>query len=270
MHFFEYRLPGRLDEARGAAAEFVGVDAADFAFVRNVTHAANAVLRSLSFEPGDELLTTDHAYGACRNLLEFVAKRSGATVRIARVPIGSATDVLPAIDAAVTPKTRLALIDHVTSPTGLLFPIADIVSRLDARGVPTLVDGAHAPGMFKLDIAAIAPAYYVANFHKWACAPKGAGMLYVRRDLQKQIHPAIISQGYAIPTTRAFEVSLGVRLDRHRRCNPRGYACRGRSTQSQQCSPAVGTRSTVTIVPRSSRALPHSKPSLASRAATRA
>jgi isopenicillin-N epimerase len=190
-------LEGLLDEARTALARFVGAVPEDVAFVPNATSGANAVLRSLVFAPGDELLTTDHAYGACRNALHFVAERSGAAVVTAKVPfpLDGPEAVVEAVLAKVTSRTRLALLDHVTSPTGLVFPIAELVQALAVRGVETLVDGAHAVAMLPLDVSAIGAAYYTGNCHKWLCAPKTAGFLHVRRDLQEMIHPLAISHG---------------------------------------------------------------------------
>jgi isopenicillin-N epimerase len=197
VQFLARELEARLDEARAALAAFVGAVAGDLAFVPNATSGVNAVLRALVFAPGDELLTTDHAYNACRNALHFVAERSGASVVVAPVPfpLGGPEAVVEAVLAKVTSRTRLALLDHVTSPTGLVWPIAELVASLAERGVETLVDGAHAVGMLPLDVSAIGAAYYTGNCHKWLCAPKGAGFLHVRRDLQEMVRPLAISHG---------------------------------------------------------------------------
>ncbi|MEZ4384715.1 MAG: aminotransferase class V-fold PLP-dependent enzyme [Nannocystaceae bacterium] len=199
VRFFVRALPGRLDAARARLAAFVGADPANLVFVRNATEAVNAVVRSLDLRPGDHLLTTDHAYNACRNVLEYVAERSAARVNVATIPfpIARPEEATAAILAAVTPQTRLALIDHVTSPTGLVLPIAQIVAALAERGVDTLVDGAHGPGMIDLDLEALGAAYYTGNLHKWVCAPKGAALLHVRPDRQARLRPAIISHGYS-------------------------------------------------------------------------
>jgi isopenicillin-N epimerase len=213
VQFFIRELASRLGAANAALATFVGCDAEDLVFVPNVTTGVNTVVRSLRFAPGDELLTTDHAYPACRNALAWVAERSGARLVTARVPfpLTSAAESESAILAAATPRTKLALLDHVSSPTGLVFPIARLVSALAERGIDTLVDGAHAPGMLPLDLRALGAAYYTGNCHKWLCAPKGAGFLYVRRDRQDGVVPASISHGLTspCPDPSRFQVLFG-------------------------------------------------------------
>jgi isopenicillin-N epimerase len=197
VQFFVRDLEGLLDEAREALGAFLGAPAHDLAWIPNATTAVNAVLRSLSFEPGDELLTTDHEYNACRNVLDLVARRAGARVVVANLPfpVAGPEQVLHAVMDRVTERTRIALIDHVTSQTGLVLPIEPLVRELRARGVETLVDGAHAPGMLPLDVAAIGAAWYTGNCHKWICAPKGAAFLYTRPDMQERTRPIVISHG---------------------------------------------------------------------------
>jgi isopenicillin-N epimerase len=198
VDFLWRELSRRLDEARGALAGFVGADPAGLVFVPNATFGVNSVVRSLDLEPGDELLTTDHVYAACKKTLLFVASKTGARVVLARVPfpLAGEGDVVAAVLAAVTPKTRLALLDHVTSPTALVFPIQRLVAELAARGVDTLVDGAHALGMVPLDLGRFGAAYYTANAHKWLCAPKGAAFLHVRADRRTGLHPVVTSHGW--------------------------------------------------------------------------
>jgi isopenicillin-N epimerase len=195
--FLGRQIQGLVDEARAVLAGFLGARVEELAFVPNATTAVNAVLRSLPFAPGDEILVTDQGYNACRNTVEFVAARSGARVVVARVPfpLRSPDEVVEGVLAALTPRTRLALLDHVTSPTGIVFPIERLVRELRERGVPVLVDGAHAPGMLPLDLAALGADYYTGNLHKWVCAPKGAAFLWVREELQERIRPVVISHG---------------------------------------------------------------------------
>jgi len=201
VQFLHRDLIGHLDEARADLARFVGAEPEELTFVPNATTGVSTVLRSLEFRPGDELLTTNHEYNACRNALDFVAGRSGARVAIAEIPfpVESPGRIIEAILQLVSPRTKLGLFDHVTSLTGMVMPIAEIVGALAERGIDTMVDGAHAPGMVPLDISAIGPAYYTGNCHKWLCAPKGAALLYVRRDLQDSIRPLTISHGANAP-----------------------------------------------------------------------
>jgi isopenicillin-N epimerase len=201
VHFFIRELEPRLDEARAAASAFVGCRAEDFAFVPNATFGVNTVLRSLGLASGDELLTTRHAYNACRNALEAVAQLHGARVVVAEVPLAAfgAGNVAEAILSQVTARTRLLLVDHIASPTGAIFPVEALARTLEARGVAVLVDGAHAPGMVPLEVRSLGASYYTGNFHKWVCAPKGAAFLYVREDRQKDMLPLSVSHGANSP-----------------------------------------------------------------------
>ncbi len=213
VKFFVRDLEELLDWSRIRLAKFVGGKAEDLVFVPNATSGVNAVLRSLTFEPGDELLVTDHEYNACRNALDYVAARTGAKVVVAKIPfpVNSGEEIVEIVMAAVTWRTKLALLDHVTSQTGLVMPIEFLVRELLARGVDTLVDGAHAPGMVELDLHTLNAAYYTGNCHKWLCAPKGAAFLHVRNDRQKDIRPLVISHGANSSRTdrSRFQIEFG-------------------------------------------------------------
>ena len=207
VDFLSASLQRRLDEARAVLAAFLRADAEDLVFVPNATTGVNAVLRSLDLARGDELLVTTHTYQACRKAIDFMAERSGARVVVAALPFpceGSEA-IVAAVMQAASPRTRLALIDHVTSPTALVLPVGRIVRELAARGIDTLVDGAHAPGMVPLALAELGAAYYTGNAHKWLCAPKGAAFLHVRRDHQAQLHPAVVSHGYGAGFRAEFD-----------------------------------------------------------------
>ena len=202
VRFFTRELPTLLDRARAELAGFVGTAPQNLAFVTNTTEAVNSVLRSLSLEGGDEILITDHSYGACVNASHFVADRAGAEVVTAELPypVEDPAQILDAIVDRVTDRTRLALIDHITAFSGMVLPITDIVAALRERGVDTLVDGAHAPGMVDLNIDEVGAAYYAGNCHKWLCAPRGSAFLHVRSDRLDTVRPLAISHGATLET----------------------------------------------------------------------
>ncbi|MEO7663971.1 MAG: aminotransferase class V-fold PLP-dependent enzyme [Candidatus Limnocylindrales bacterium] len=200
IQFLWRTFEARLDAAREAVAVFLGADPEGLVFVPNATTGVSTVLRSLAstFRPGDELLTTNHEYNAVLNALAEIARQSGARVVIAKLPLEIESDdqVIEAIVGAATSNTRLAVISHVTSPTATVLPIERIVRELAERGIDTLVDAAHAPGMVSVDLEALGAAYWTGNGHKWLCGPKGSGMLVVRADRRDRIHPLVISHGF--------------------------------------------------------------------------
>jgi isopenicillin-N epimerase len=197
-HFMSEELPPALAAAAARLAGFVGAQPEDLVFVENATAGCNAVLRSLSFAPGEEILVTDHGYPAVRKAAEYVAARAGARVIEAAVPfpLQDETQVIAAVRACLGPRTRLAVFDHITSSTAVVFPLRELTALCRAAGVPVLVDGAHAPGMLSLDVPSVGGDWYTGNCHKWLMAPKGSAFLWVAPDRQADTHPLVISHGF--------------------------------------------------------------------------
>lgn len=197
VRFMVRELEPLLDEARRTLADFLGADEAGLAFVPNATAGVNAVLRSLDLDQNDELLVTSHEYNASRNTLDYVASLAGAKVVCVDVPfpISSPDDVVARVLERVTGHTRLFLVDHIVSQTALVMPVARLVAEMQSRGIDTLIDGAHAAGMLPLDLRSLGAAYYTGNLHKWVCAPKGSGFLYVRENRRPGVRPVSISHG---------------------------------------------------------------------------
>jgi isopenicillin-N epimerase len=222
-----------LDEAKQPVGQLLSMRPTDFGFVTNATEGVNAVIRSTRLSPGDELLTTTHVYNAVRKAMQFVARQRGATYREIDVPlpVDGAAQIAQRVIDGLGPRTRLLVLDHVTSPTALIFPVEQICAACAARGIEVLIDGAHGPGMLDLNVPATGATYYAGNLHKWCCCPKGSGFLWVHPDRQADVHPLIIShfldesfvkefgwQGtrdvsswLTIPTALQFMASLGWR-----------------------------------------------------------
>lgn len=202
VRFFQREYQAALDQAREHLGALISAAPQDLAFVPNATYGVNSVVASFPFAPGDEILVPDHAYQACRNSLDYFAERSGARVKVVRIPFPGVgeEEVLERMLSAVTPKTVLAMIDLVTSPTALVMPVARLVAELDARGVDTLVDAAHGVGMMPLQLGKVGAAYTTGNCHKWLCTPKGSAFLHVRADRRDRVRPAAISHGATAST----------------------------------------------------------------------
>jgi isopenicillin-N epimerase len=197
VQFLWRRFEERLEPSRQELARFVGARPQEIVFISNATAGVNAVLRSVRLKRGDEILTTNLVYNACRNVLVESARASRARLVVAEIPfpVSSPEEIVDAVLARVTPRTRLAMFDHVTSDSGIILPLPELIREMTERGVETLIDGAHAPGMLSLNLAKLGATYYAANLHKWVCAPKGAGFLWVREDRQSDIQPPVISHG---------------------------------------------------------------------------
>jgi len=206
-HFMSEELPPALRTAAARLAAFVDARADDLVFVENATAGCNAVLRSMRFAPGDEILVTDHGYPAVRKAAEYVAARAGARVVEATVPfpLHDAKQAVAAVSSRLSSRTRLAIFDHITSSTAVVFPVGELTALCRAAGVPVLIDGAHAPGMLSLDVPSIGADWYTGNCHKWLMAPKGSAFLWVAPHRQADTHPLVISHGYGQSFTAEFD-----------------------------------------------------------------
>jgi isopenicillin-N epimerase len=202
-----WRTESRIREAARCVAGFLGSRAEDLVFVPNVTTGLNAVLRSIPFAPGDEVVISDLAYGAIALAAGFAARERGGTLRIAELPypVRNPADIVEAMTSALTPRTRLVLVDHITALTSLVMPVTAIVAECHARGVPVLVDGAHVPGSLALDIPSIGADWYVAYLHKWAHAPRACGILWAAPDRQRDLHNPVVSWGSGRGFREEFE-----------------------------------------------------------------
>jgi len=196
--FIGHELTDHFLQARTVLGGYLNVPADDLVFVDNATTGVNIVARSLPLQPSDEILTTDHEYGACLNALDFVCGRTGATVvqQSIPLPVASQDEIVEQFWQGVTPHTRLIYLSHITSPTALCLPVEAICQRARQHGILTLVDGAHAPGQVSLDLAAMGADFYTGNCHKWLSAPKGSAFLYVQPGHQSLIEPLVVGWGW--------------------------------------------------------------------------
>lgn len=203
VEFLGRRYDTLMNEARSALAAYVGGEPDNLIFVPNSTVGANIIARSIPFQAGDEILTTDHEYGAMEFMWQFIAKQTGATIikHPVPLPLNSAQEMVDSFCAAITPRTKLVFLSHITSPTAIKFPIEPIIQRASEAGILTFVDGAHAPGQIPLDMQALGVDFYVGNCHKWLCAPKGSAFLYARSEHHASLHPLVISWGWGFETS---------------------------------------------------------------------
>jgi isopenicillin-N epimerase len=220
-------LPGALRDAAGRLAEFLGASGDDLVFVDNATSGCNAVLRSLSLQPDDEVLVLDHGYGAVRNTVRFVTERAGARMTEAAIPFPQVTadSLVSAVANALGSRTRLLVLDHITSGSALVMPVDRIIAACHDAGVPVLIDGAHGPGHIDVDPGRLGADWYTGNCHKWLCAPKGCAFLWTSAERQPQTHPTVISHGFGKGYLQEFDwtgtrdpsafLSIGAALDFH-------------------------------------------------------
>jgi isopenicillin-N epimerase len=218
--FMREILPAALRRAAARLARFVGARPQDLVFVENATSGVNAVLRSLAFRPGDEILATTHTYNAVRQTLHHVCAQTGARLVEANIalPVRNEISLAKSIERHFSRRTRLMVLDHISSPTGLIFPVRRLARMARARGAKVLVDGAHAPGQLPLDVPSLGVDWYTGNCHKWLFAPRGSGFLWARASAQAGLHPLQISHGYGRgfaaefdwPGTRDFSAWLSV------------------------------------------------------------
>jgi isopenicillin-N epimerase len=198
VEFLGRRIRGLLAEARARLAAYVGAQADHLVFVPNATYGVNIVARSLDLRPGDEVLSTDHEYGAADRAWRFNCEQRGVRYinQPIALPVANATAIVDQLWAGVTERTRVIFLSHITSPTALIFPVDQVCRRARAAGIMTVIDGAHAPGQIDLALEALGVDFYSGNCHKWLCAPKGAGFLYARPEHQSLLQPLVVSWGW--------------------------------------------------------------------------
>jgi isopenicillin-N epimerase len=205
VEFLGRRFTDLMAGARSALAAYLGTRADDLVYTQNVTISINIVARSLELGAGDEVLSTDHEYGAMDRTWRFLSKERGFRYVNQPVSLRSREAFVESFWSAVTSRTRVIFISHITSPTAVIFPIAEIIQRARAAGIITVIDGAHAPGQIPLALDSLGADFYGGNLHKWLCAPKGAGFLYARPEVQHLLKPLVVSWGYEAETPSASQ-----------------------------------------------------------------
>lgn len=198
VHFIQKKLPVYLKQAKAPLADFIGCNPKDFFFVPNPTVAINTVMRSLQLQPGDEILATNHEYGAMDRTWHFYCKKSGAKYvrQPITLPVVSKEQIIAEFWKGYTSKTKVVFLNHISSSTALIFPVKEICEKAQELGLITIVDGAHVPGHIDLDLADLNPDFYTGTLHKWMLAPKGSSFLYVKKEFQDDIDPLVVSWGY--------------------------------------------------------------------------
>ena len=213
VRFFERDYTPLMSSSIKKLAEFMNADPKGMALVKNTTEGVNTVLRSLVLNPGDEILVTNHSYQACWNAVDFVTERAGAKTAVVEIPfrVENEDEIVDLVMGSVSERTVLAMMDTVTSATGLRMPFERLVKDLQSAGVDVLLDAAHGPGIVPLDLIALDAAYCTGNCHKWLCTPKGSAFLHIRSDRKKFMKPLSISHGASFEGTdqEKFEFEFG-------------------------------------------------------------
>ncbi len=208
VEFLGRRFADLMRDARTALASYLHTDAANLVYVPNATTGLNIVAKSLAFKPCDEILTTDHEYGAMDRMWRVICRKTGAVYRPQHIPlpVTTAEDFIERIWSGVTPRTRVLFLSHITSPTALIFPIRELCHRAREAGILSIIDGAHTVGQIPLDLSEIEADFYASNLHKWLCCPKGSAFLYVSPQAQPLLEPLVVSWGYEAeqPTASRF------------------------------------------------------------------
>ena len=200
VEFLGRRFAGLMAESRAVLGGYLGTHADNLVYTQNVTISMNIVARSLELGAGDEVLTSDHEYGAMDRTWRFLSKELGFTYINQPVSLFSKEAFIDSFWSGVTAHTRVIFLSHITSPTALIFPVEEIIKRARAAGIITIIDGAHVPGQIPLHLDSLGADFYGGNLHKWLCAPKGAGFLYARPEMQELLKPLVVSWGYESET----------------------------------------------------------------------
>jgi isopenicillin-N epimerase len=200
VEFMGRRFTGLMSESRAALGQYLGTHADNLVYTQNVTISINIVVRSLELGSGDEVLASDHEYGAMDRTWRYLAKERGFKYINQPVSLASKQAFVDSFWSAVTPRTRVIFLSHITSPTAIIFPVDEIVKRARPAGIITIIDGAHVPGQIPLHLDTLGVDFYGGNLHKWLCAPKGAGFLYARPEMQHLLKPLVVSWGYESET----------------------------------------------------------------------
>jgi len=199
--FLGRELDALLKESRQALGEYLNAETDDLIYIPNATHGVNIISRSLSLQAGDEILTSDHEYGACDYSWDFNCMKTGAKYirQPIRLPVHTEEEIVEQFWLGVTPATKAIYLSHITSSTALRMPVEKICKRAKQAGILTMIDAAHSPGQIPVDLQDLGADMVFGNCHKWMLSPKSAAFLYVRKEVQYMVEPLIVSWGFNAP-----------------------------------------------------------------------